>query len=48
MPKFQNSQVDIIDLDGTLLDTAPDFLVDLNHMRTASLYLHRIGNQPQI
>jgi phosphoglycolate phosphatase-like HAD superfamily hydrolase len=47
MPKFQNIQVDIIDLDGTLLETAPDFLVAINHMRTASLYLHRIRNQPQ-
>lgn len=33
MPKFQNIQAAIIDLDGTMLDTAPDFLVAINRMR---------------
>lgn len=31
--KFQNIQAAIIDLDGTMLDTAPDFLVAINRMR---------------
>lgn len=33
MPKFQNIQAAIIDLDGTMLNTAPDFLVAINRMR---------------
>lgn len=33
MSKFQNIQAAIIDLDGTMLDTAPDFLVAINRMR---------------
>ncbi|MBC3833604.1 phosphoglycolate phosphatase [Undibacterium amnicola] len=33
MPKFQNIQAAIVDLDGTMLDTAPDFLVAINRMR---------------
>lgn len=31
--KFSNIQAVIIDLDGTMLDTAPDFLVAINAMR---------------
>ncbi|GGX26602.1 phosphoglycolate phosphatase [Undibacterium macrobrachii] len=31
--KFQNIQAAIIDLDGTMLNTAPDFLVAINRMR---------------
>jgi len=33
MSNFQNIQAAIIDLDGTMLDTAPDFLVAINRMR---------------
>jgi phosphoglycolate phosphatase len=33
MPIFENIQAAIIDLDGTMLDTAPDFLVAINRMR---------------
>jgi len=34
MMKFDTIQAAIIDLDGTMLDTAPDFLVAINHMRS--------------
>ncbi|MBR7748256.1 phosphoglycolate phosphatase [Undibacterium baiyunense] len=37
MPKFQNIQAAIIDLDGTMLNTAPDFLVAINRMRAEFL-----------
>jgi phosphoglycolate phosphatase len=30
---FKNINAVIIDLDGTMLDTAPDFLVAINRMR---------------
>ncbi len=33
MHKFQKIQAAIIDLDGTMLNTAPDFLVAINRMR---------------
>lgn len=33
MSKFKHIQAAIIDLDGTMLDTAPDFLVAINRMR---------------
>lgn len=33
MPKFKNISAVIIDLDGTMLHTAPDFLVAINRMR---------------
>lgn len=33
MPKFKNIRAVIIDLDGTMLHTAPDFLVAINRMR---------------
>lgn len=33
MNRVQNIQAAIIDLDGTMLDTAPDFLVAINRMR---------------
>jgi phosphoglycolate phosphatase-like HAD superfamily hydrolase len=50
--KFQDTQAAIIDLDGTMLDTAPDFLVAINRMRAASRHLQSnkksFLNQPPI
>lgn len=36
--KFQDIQAAIIDLDDTMLNTAPDFLAAINRMLAASLH----------